>query len=218
MDKEKEEESMPKDSLVVELTSWSITRKKRDKILRPLSKTKYHWIFYITKPCRGEEKAYSRYIQHLAPTMTQHSHIIKQSMSTMSCHVMSWVVTYHITIVDHVYWIQMFCKWNSKGHTWNVKSHVSWKVIGNQIVMRVVKDSPLFIYTPSLYELRTFHLGSSRKALERSTSSLRSKEWLWYPTIGASDVHCKHVSWNFYLIKHKPSRPAHSSSVDYECL
>ena len=70
---------------------------------------------------------------------------------------------------------------------------------GSQRVTRV-KHHPLVIYTPSLYEQRTFHLGSSHKALERSTSSLRSKEWLQCPTIGASDVHCKHVSWNFYLI------------------
>lgn len=91
-------------------------------------------------------------------------------------------------------------KWKSKGHTWNVKSNVSWKFIGSQTVMRVVKESPLVIYTSSLYEQRTLHLGSSCKTLERSASSLRSKEWLQCYTTRVNDVHCKQVSWKFYLI------------------
>lgn len=46
---------------------------------------------------------------------------------------------------------------------------------GSQRVTRS-KYHPLVIYTPSLYEQMTFHLGSSHKALERLASSLRSKE------------------------------------------
>jgi len=60
---------------------------------------------------------------------------------------------------------------------------------GSQRVTRG-RHHPLVIYTPSFYEPETFHLGSSRKALERSASSLRSKEWFQCPTTGASDIQC----------------------------
>jgi len=72
--------------------------------------------------------------------------------------------------------------------------------------MRVVKEPqegkhhPLVIYTPSLSQQSTFHLGSFHKTLERSTSSLRSMEWFQCPTYGASDVQYKYVSWKFFLI------------------
>ncbi len=49
-------------------------------------------------------------VEYFTPTMTWHFHIIKKSMLVVSCHVMSWVVICHITIVDHVYCIQNDCK------------------------------------------------------------------------------------------------------------
>ena len=50
------------------------------------------------------------------------------------------------------------------------------------------KHHPLVIYSPSLYEKNNFHLGSSRKASERSVSYVRRKEWLQCATTTASDV------------------------------
>jgi len=78
-----------------------------------------------------------------------------------------------------------------------LKSHR--KLNNHDGIQRVTsgKHYRLVIYTPSLYEQGNFHLGSSRKALERSTSSLRRKEWLQCSTIVASDEHCKIVYWNF---------------------
>ncbi len=51
-----------------------------------------------------------------------------------------------------------------------LKSHVSQKIIRSQKIMREVKESqgssvPLGYIYPSLYEKRTFHLGSSHIAL-----------------------------------------------------
>ena len=46
---------------------------------------------------------------------------------------------------------------------------------GSQIVIRRVKNHPLVIYTPSLYEQRTFILSSSCKILERHISSFEEK-------------------------------------------
>ena len=153
MEKKKKEGSMPKDSLVAELKSWSIKRKQRDTSLRPPSKTEDHWSFCITKPCKGEEKASSR--RH--PTHRSNSYLtFPHHQAVHVSSVMSWVVICHITIVDHVYCIQMYCKVELQRTHMNVKIHVSWKFIGSQIVMRVVKEWPLVIYIPSLYEQRNF--------------------------------------------------------------
>jgi len=46
---------------------------------------------------------------------------------------------------------------------------------GSQRVTRKGKHHPLVIYTPSLYEQRTFHLGSSHEALERQASYLEKQ-------------------------------------------
>jgi len=81
-----------------------------------------------------------------------------------------------------------------------LKSHRKLNIrVSSQIVTRG-KHHPLVIYTPSLYEKKTFHLSNSHKSLERPASSLRSKEWHQCPTTEASDVQCKYVSWKFCLI------------------
>lgn len=101
--------------------------------------------------------------------------------------------------MDHVYYIQMYCKvevqrTHENGESCKLKSYRKLNSHeGSQSVIKG-KHHTLVICMPSLYEQGAFHLGSSRKALERSTSSLRRKEWLQCSTIGASDVHCKHVS------------------------
>ena len=140
MEKENKARSMLKESLVYELTILSIETKKRNTSLRPLFKNGDHWIFHTTKPCRGEEKAPSR--RH--PTLSSNSdlifphHLVVHVSSVISCHVTSGHMSHHYC-GSCILYSKSILKWKSKGHTWNVKSHVSWKVIGSQIVMRVVK-------------------------------------------------------------------------------
>jgi len=105
-------------------------------------------------------------IPHLAVIVTWYFHIINQSMSAVSCHVMSDHMPHHYC-GSCILYSKCILKCKSKGSTWNVKSHVSLKFIWSQTVTRVVKESPLVIYTPSLYEQGTFHLGFFHKALER---------------------------------------------------
>jgi len=114
---------------------------------------------------------------------TWHYHIIMQSMSSVSCHVLSWVIMCHIIIVDYIIiYSKCIVKWNSKGHIQNMKIHVKSKSHrksnshgGSQRVTRKVKCHLLVIYTPSLYEKRDFHLGSSTNAFERQFSTFEEK-------------------------------------------
>lgn len=74
-----------------------------------------------------------------------------QSMSIISCQFVSCVVICHITIVDHVYCNQMYYKVEVQRTHMNMKSHVSWKVIGSWIVMRVAKESQGGSISPRLF-------------------------------------------------------------------
>ena len=127
-------------------------------------------------------------------------------MSTMSCWVVSWVFLVTLLLWTILVVIKCNVKWNSNRHTYEVeesrqlKSHR--KLNSHEGGPRVtrVNHHPWLYIPPHCMSKGIFDLGSSSKALERSPSSLRSKGWLQCPTIRASDVHCKHVSWNFLLI------------------
>lgn len=152
-----EEESIIKYTLVANLTRLLIKRKWKDTILRPLSKTRNHWRLPITKECRGVKERY--FMSTLSSQQQQWLDIaISSSSPCQQCHVMScheWSCC-HITIIYHVHSNQMYCKVEAQRTHMHIKSHVIWKLLGSQTVMRVGKESPLVIYTPSLYEERTF--------------------------------------------------------------
>ncbi len=59
---------------------------------------------------------------------TWHCHIITQSVSSISWHVLSQVIICYIIVVDYVItYSKCIVKWNSKGHIQNMKSHVKSK-------------------------------------------------------------------------------------------
>jgi len=133
---------------------WLIKENKRDNNLWPKPKNWYHLRLLTINPWGGRrQKEFSiKYQRHRSSSgLTLPHHQLVHASSVMSCHVMSWVIIGHIIIVDHVY-SKCIVKWKSKGHTWNIKSHVSWKVIESQTIMRVVKYSQGgWSITPWLY-------------------------------------------------------------------
>lgn len=118
----------------------------------------------------------SRYQRHSSSSsMTLPHHQAVHVTSVMSCHVMNFHKPRH-HCGSCIF--KMYCKvevpgthmeyeesCRLKGHR-NSNSHE-----GSQRVTRRVKHHPLVIYTPSLCEQRTFHLGSSHKELERQIGS-----------------------------------------------
>ena len=96
--------------------------------------------------------------------------------------------------------------WKSNGRTQEVEESCQLKIHrklngheGSPRVTRVKHHPCLYIPLP-LYEQGLFTLAPPMKHREFSVSSLRSEEWLQCPIIGASDVWCTYVSWNFFLI------------------
>lgn len=104
--------------------------------------------------------------------------------------------------MGHVYYKSTILKrgspFNTHEYEESCKMKNHWKLNNHEGSQRVTRGEhhTSVIYALSLYEQTNFHLGLSRKRLDRSVSSLRSKEWLQCPTIGASYVQCKYVSWN----------------------
>ena len=143
--------------------------------------------------------------------------IATQSMSTMSCQVVSWV--FKATSPLWAIFIVTECnvKWSMHPYAHNnSKSHVGWKVMGSWIVTRAKHHPWLYIPLP-LYEQEIFTLATSTKHWEFSDSSLRSEECLQCPTTGASDIWCTYVPWNFFLIQ-KPVKANKFSCMFYRCL
>jgi len=89
--------------------------------------------------------------------------------------------------------------------------------------MRVVQESQglsislSYIYPPNCMSKEFFTLAPPTKHIEFSVSSLRSEEWLQCPTIGASDILCKYVPWNF-LLTQKPIHANTFSCMSCGCL
>ena len=98
-----------------------------------------------------------------------------------------------------------------------LKSHRKLNIHEGSPGITRVKHHPWLYIPPSLYEEGLFHLGSSHKSYIGSVSSLRSEEWLQCPNIGAGDVWCKYVSWNFCLIQ-KPVQANTFPCMTYGCL
>ena len=122
--------------------------------------------------CHAELKTYyTKSIPLVSNTTARHGYHSQpvHVSSVMSSCVMSCLS--HITTMGDTCCFKCNVMWNSKRHTYEVKephqlkSHRksnnhegSWRVTR-------VNYSPLAIYTPSLYEQRTFQLGSSHLTL-----------------------------------------------------
>ena len=142
--------------------------------MQPPLKTKDHWRHHIIKIWKGEEKSYPR--THL--TLNNNNDLTlphHEAKPFQQFHELSYATSllWTVYIVNQTYF-KVEVQWTHM----NMKSHGSWKVMREVKESQGVSITPGYMYPPSLYEQKNFHVGSSRKSLERSVTSLRSKEWL----------------------------------------
>ena len=119
--------------------------------------------------CSRKHNEISRKKDNLALPQHHVFHVI----SVMSCLVTSHHMPHHYCGL-YSYLFEKYCKvefqWKHMEYeeSCKLKSHRNSNIHeGSKRVRRRVKHYPLVIYTLSLYELSTFHLGSSHNALER---------------------------------------------------
>lgn len=109
---------MPKDSLVAELMSGPIKRKKRNTSLHPPPKIEDYQRPHIIKLCGGEVKSYPR--THLA--LNNNNDLTLPHHKSSPCHHFHFNSCHELSYATSLVWtmyivIKYIIKWKSKGYT-----------------------------------------------------------------------------------------------------